>query len=78
MAIDDKWRVISCVCYAGLRMGRDEPTECTDCNGSARIFIRPSGHLFAWPGGPAVGRTSPQEYERAEVYRLEGMGVQDG
>jgi hypothetical protein len=48
--------------------GDYEVVDCPDCD-SGVVFIRPSGHLFRWPGGPAAGRTSPDEYEKATPVR---------
>jgi hypothetical protein len=43
-------------------MGAD---ECSDCGGDGRLWIRPTGHTFMYPGGPATGMWSVEEYERS-------------
>ena len=67
MASDDKWRYIKCDCCAGTMWGGEYPTECSDCEGSGvEAWIRPSGHMFKYPGGPAKG-CWPDGYKDAVV-----------
>ena len=66
--MDDKWRKTSCSsCYNGMKWSYtyDEPIECSDCAGSGSVYIRPTGHCFMWPGGPALGMWSKEEYKKA-------------
>ncbi len=65
MSVDDKWRHMNCGCCAGLEWGGEEPRECGRCDGSGMLFIRPTGHLFTYPGGSALGLASPEEYAKA-------------
>ena len=61
--MDDRWRIIPCYsCIRGLTYQGD---ECPKCHGSERIWIRPGGHCFAWPGGPARGMMSEEAYANA-------------
>lgn len=46
--------------------GDSLPFECGDCGGVGRLWIRPSGHLFQYPGGPAAGIWSEEKYEEAK------------
>jgi hypothetical protein len=64
--VDDKWRTIGCSCSNGIRWSyyEDGPDECRDCIGGGQIYIRPKGHLFQYPGGPAMGIASSAEYRR--------------
>ena len=45
-----------------------QPEECDDCGGSGSIFIRPSGHTFQYPGGPASGSCPAGLYDLAKPY----------
>jgi hypothetical protein len=66
--MDDKWRTTKCPNCSGCGLvdGFDAgPDECRDCGGSGRLWIRPSGHCFLYPGGPAAGMWSPEEYQNA-------------
>lgn len=38
------------------------PDECSTCGGSGRVFIRPNGAVFSYPGGPAVGNYGTDAY----------------
>lgn len=65
--MDDKWRITICgQCCAGIKwsFGDEGPIEC-DCGGGV-IYLRPKGHAFAWPGGPAVGWYSEERYEKGK------------
>lgn len=70
--IDDKWRTYTCTLCRGYGMiwvgdaAWDGIAEC-DC-GNGTIYIRPTGHTFAWPGGPANGRDTKEQYEKATPY----------
>ena len=66
-AMDKKWRVAACGCCNGLEWGGDSPRECTSCGGTGSVWIRPSGHVFLYPGGPALGRWSTQDYAKATM-----------
>jgi len=64
--MDNKWRTVKCPKCGGygVRMRGDSlPFECGDCN-SGVLYIRPSGHTFLWPGGPATGMWSADKYHR--------------
>lgn len=66
--MDDKWRIISCPCCTnGMYWSYtyDEPADCRNCEGSGRLYIRPTGHLFQYPGGPAAGMWDKEKYENA-------------
>jgi DnaJ-class molecular chaperone len=39
--------------------------ECNTCSGSGQLWIRPSGHTFSYPSGPAQGMWSKQKYLEA-------------
>lgn len=56
------WRVLPCPTCSGCgivsQYSYDDfegPNECRECSGSGRLWIRPSNHCFAWPGGPTRG-----------------------
>ena len=53
------------MCSGGIKWsyGDEGPTDC-DCSGGV-IYLRPKGHAFEWPGGPACGWWSEKEYESA-------------
>ncbi len=72
--MDGLWRYYGCWCNAGqvwvATLGGPEVDTCRSCGGSGRIFIRPTGHEFAWPGGPALGMSPPSRYETATPYHL--------
>ena len=68
--MDNKWRTCRCPSCGGHGVVSvysaydfEGPGECGECGGSGSLFIRPSGHLFQWPGGPACGMGSREEYE---------------
>lgn len=65
--MDHKWRTISCnACIGGIKMtAGTEVVEC-DCSGGL-FYVRPSGHLFSYPGGPARGRVSPARWNTARA-----------
>ena len=66
--MDDKWRTVKCLDCNGHGMylnAGGEPSECITCDMSGVNWIRPSGHMFRWPGGPALGKASAEEYEQA-------------
>lgn len=73
--MDDKWRTIPCQKCGGLGVVSvysafdfEGPGECPDCiNGS--LWLRPSGHAFLYPGGPAAGMVSRVTYEIATLER---------
>lgn len=74
--MDDKWRTIRCSNCGGQGMvciysyeDFDGAEDCLQCNGSGQIFIRPSGHLFLYPGGKAIGRDTKEAYLTADQYR---------
>ena len=66
--IDDKWRTIQCYhcdghgMYAGWGGEIAEGYLCSQ----GRIFIRPTGHLFQYPSGPARGMTTKDAYLKGE------------
>lgn len=68
--MDNKWRTISCGCDGGiewrLTLGGYYDYTCSGCKGSGTIYLRPSGHAFSYPGGPAVGSYTSVAYETAE------------
>ena len=68
---DALWRVASCGCCAGIKWGGDYPRECRQCGGEGAVFIRPSGHVALYPGGPWCGMWSRTRYEQATPYRIE-------
>ena len=41
---------------------------CDVCGGAGYVFIRPTGHLFLHPGGPACGMGTPTDYQRGTPY----------
>jgi hypothetical protein len=63
--LDTKWRKANCgLCVSGIKFSAGaEPDEC-DCGGGI-VYLRPKGHAFAWPGGPACGWWDEKEYEAA-------------
>lgn len=65
--MDDKWRTIPCCCISGMKPGSLPPgEECDHCMGNMIMWIRPGGHTFLYPGGPATGYqgkiAGPKEY----------------
>jgi len=69
--MDDKWRITRCPSCgsSGLKWNDwSGAEECNDCGGSGRLWIRPTGHTFMYPGGPARGMWSKEEYERSTPY----------
>jgi len=77
--MDNLWRTMKCHCCNGIKWGGDSPEECDDCKGGGGIYIRPSGHAFLYPGGPALGMWGADEYEKAKpckaVCSTCGMGA---
>ena len=70
--VDDKWRTIPCVHCNGYGMVSDYrggdfngAEECNHCS-LGLIWIRPSGHLFMYPGGAAAGMGTTEEYVKAQ------------
>ena len=69
--MDTKWRTVRCESCRGYGMVSDFRSgdfegamECPDCSGGV-VFLRPSGHAFAYPGGPALGKLyGVTDYER--------------
>jgi hypothetical protein len=67
--MDDKWRKFSCTICRGYGL-LDSPmawfgfTECGNCN-EGTVWIRPKGHAFQYPGGPACGMWGPEYYDKA-------------
>ena len=60
--LSNKWEVIDCRCYRGLRWHTEEPKECPDCDGTGNIYRHiKSGVLAAYPGGPFLGRETRNE-----------------
>ena len=73
--MDNKWRVFTCPTCSGSGVVSvysaydfEGPGPCNDCGESGRIFIRPSGHCFAYPGGPAAGMWSKDKYQQSKPY----------
>lgn len=62
----DDWRVIDCYRCDGKRVIAtwDVPDECPVCCGNGVIWVRPTDHVFKWPGGPALGKW-PGAYQMA-------------
>jgi hypothetical protein len=74
--MDDLWRTITCWECRGYGVVSvysandfEGPGECGTCDGSGAVFVRPGGHCFHYPGGPACGMVSPEWYQRGEPYR---------
>jgi len=70
--MDSKWRYIYCgICQAGEywvdSLYGPYSITCPYCHGWHKIYLRPSGHAFAYPGGPAIGRYSSVEYEAGYI-----------
>ena len=74
--MDDKWRMVGCTSCSGYGIrayGLDPlPEECSECWGKGFLYIRPQGHLFQYPGGPAAGKTTADEYNSGRIVQLEG------
>lgn len=67
------WRIVPCPDCRGIGMvshytasGDDflGAKECPHCSGG-NIWVRPSDHIFLYPGGPAMG-SWPGAYAKAE------------
>ena len=75
--MDDKWRTVEChSCRYGLVSvysynDFEGAGECDVCGGSGFLFIRPGGHIFQYPGGPANGMGTKEMYEKGKPYILE-------
>lgn len=76
MSADVLWRTVGCPScggdglvsvYSGGGSDFEGAGECRDCNGGGMLFIRPSGSLFQYPGGPAAG-SWPGAYEHAHPW----------
>ena len=69
--MDNKWRTIQCPGCNGFGViavysayDFEGPGECPECvNGT--LWLRPSGHAFLYPGGPAAGMVSRETYALA-------------
>lgn len=61
------WRWTRCYCHHGIVQNPNtldpDPIEHDDCHGQGVIAIRPSGHCFLFPGGPALGMWGESFYE---------------
>lgn len=70
--MDGNWRVMDCPSCRGYGMiwvgdaSWDGIAEC-DC-GNGNIYLRPTGHGFQYPGGPANGFWGKEYYEKAKPY----------
>lgn len=64
--MDNKWRLAPCGCCAGIEWGGDYPQECRTCGGGGFVYIRPSGHVFQYPGGPALGQWTQKDYTNSQ------------
>lgn len=67
--MDDKWRILSCPICRGYGivsapMAWFGFTECDNCGESGTIWLRPKGHSFAYPGGPATGMWGIEYYKK--------------
>jgi hypothetical protein len=62
--IDSKWRRLRCGCIGGMIPGVEPPGQECNCY-DGWLYVRPSGHAFAYPGGPALGSVGHDDYERA-------------
>ena len=64
--MDNLWRTTPCPACDGFgifwSLPADGDGECLECNGSGNWWIRPSGHLFQYPGGPALGMATIEIY----------------
>lgn len=72
--MDDKWRVIGCGTCRGYgtvsvysATDFEGPGDCPECDGTGAVWLRPTGHAFAYPGGPAKGVYSPDDYKIARA-----------
>jgi hypothetical protein len=63
--MDDRWRRVKCGCIGGMVVGVEPPGEECNC-WDGWLYVRPKGHLFAYPGGPALGMAGEDYYERGE------------
>jgi hypothetical protein len=68
--MDNKWRIIDCSTCGGHGINHySAPFVCRECGGDGYFYIRPSGHLFAYPGGPGQGMASPRDYAHARLLK---------
>jgi hypothetical protein len=69
--MDDKWRTAACSSCGGFGLV-NAPTawygfyECKDCGESGTVWLRPKGHAFQYPGGPALGWYSEEAYKKGK------------
>jgi len=75
MTHDDLWRVVACPRCGGSGLtnvytasGDDYlgAGECTEC-ANGHLYVRPSGHVFLYPGGPAAGMWRSAYAERSPL-----------
>lgn len=69
--MDDKWRTTKCSSCSGYGLISAPMSwygfyECNNCGESGVVWLRPKGHAFQYPGGPACGMWTPEEYEKAK------------
>lgn len=85
MSADALWRTVTCSrcdghglvsVYSGGGLDFEGAGECRDCGGGGRLFIRPSGRLFQYPGGPAAG-SWPGAYATALPRRAASVTGED-
>jgi hypothetical protein len=67
--MDDKWRTATCGICRGYGItwnpeAWDGTEECICNNGI--VWLRPKGHAFAYPGGPALGWWGKEDYEKGK------------
>ena len=67
--MDGKWRTFTCrICRGYGMIGNPEAwygyDDCDNCN-YGTVWIRPKGHAFQYPGGPACGMWGEEEYKKA-------------
>jgi hypothetical protein len=67
------WRTIQCSHCRGYGVVShysaydfEGAKDCPDCEGTGQLYIRPTGHLFLYPGGPAKGMWDKKAYGRAK------------
>jgi hypothetical protein len=67
--MDDKWRTITCgICRSyGITWNPEawDGTEECDCN-NGTVWLRPKGHAFSYPGGPAIGWWGEDDYKKGK------------
>lgn len=67
--MDDKWRTLTCPMCRGYGLLSAPMAwygfeECDSCGETGRIWLRPKGHSFEYPGGPATGMWGKDYYDR--------------